>query len=622
MHQAARARTPRCFPRAPPPGGAAARRGGEHAYAGAPRGSSIAERRRAALEKTAEAEARRAADSRRAAARPARLEPGRRDGVVCGGGRGCRVGARGDCGGGGGGRRAALVVGHPRLGVAGAPVPRPGQGAPVCQKPTSTALVRGGGGPVDRRARFRRGRGDSPPRGGDASAEEAGDGTKTLTADQDVPRPPGGFNARLIEPLLELADIYETVLAGTDKYKAKHHKTVAGALRELDFEVTDVNQLCAHPVTGDPLTTAFGKPRSSVRDKIHQILTTGKLPKLETLRRDPRVSALLALGKIWGVGPETARRLYGSGYSSIDALRAAVAAEDDAGKTDPGRVLSHAQRVGLRHYGEFEEKMPRTEAAAIGALVRDAVDAACGPGRCGSRSRGRSAEANKRAGTWTCSSRRASCSARTRARGGTKGTGTTLEALVAREPLLVALRGENARALEFAPVRRPPGRYPARRFGAAPKERAHHRRFELGEHARTWACRLPPETRVTDREDETEGTLSHQKTETDARLADGVGNAGRVASRPPALPPSRRGASAALTSRCTRPRSTLSRSCTSRAAGTSTGACAGGRTRSSAGSASGTRASACRAAPGSRASSTTRASEERRSRRRRTSSTF
>ena len=194
--------------------------------------------------------------------------------------------------------------------------------------------------------------------------------------------PPGFLNARLIEPVLELADIYETVLAGADKYKAKHHKTVAGALKALDFEVTDVKQLRAHPTTGAPLTSAFGRARSSVRDKIGEILATGKLRKLETLRRDPRVAALLALGKIWGVGPETARRLYRAGYTTLDALRAAVAAEEAAGKTDPGRVLTAAQRVGLRHYGAFEEKMPRAEAAAIGALVREAVDAACGPGRC------------------------------------------------------------------------------------------------------------------------------------------------------------------------------------------------------------------------------------------------
>ena len=521
---------------------------GEHAYAGAPRGSSIAERRRAALEKTAEAEARRAADSAAAAARP---PPGSsRDAVMASSAAADAAAAS---------ARAAIAA---AAAAGGAPpswlaIPdsesqeRPYLGRVkerlVCQKPTSTALlVRGSGGPVRSAGPVPApDEGDSPPRGGDASAEEAGDGTKTLTADQDVPRPPGGFNARLIEPLLELADIYETVLAGTDKYKAKHHKTVASALRELDFEVTDVNQLCAHPVTGEPLTTAFGKPRSSVRDKIHQILTTGKLPKLETLRRDPRVSALLALGKIWGVGPETARRLYGSGYSSIDALRAAVAAEDDAGKTDPGRVLSHAQRVGLRHYGEFEEKMPRTEAAAIGALVRDAVDAACGPRRCLVTLAG-----SFRRGKQTCGdvdvlvAPSETFGTDASAGEGDEGDGDDTRALVAREPLSSSLSaGKKTLALSNA------RRYVDRLDDILPAVLALLRKSGLitddlnsGEHrSYMGVCRLPPETRVTDREDETEGTLSLQKTETDARLgtASGTPAASPSPSRPPALPPRR-----------------------------------------------------------------------------------
>jgi len=530
---------------------------GDHAYAGASRGSSIAERRRAALEKTAEAEARRAADSAAAAARP---PPGSsRDAVMASSAAADAAAAS---------ARAAIAA---AAAAGGAPpswvaIPdsesqeRPYLGRVkerlVCQKPTSTALVRGGGrrpvrsaGPVP--APDDSPSGDSPPRGGDASAEEAGDGTKTLTtlttktaSSEDAPRPPGGFNARLIEPLLELADIYETVLAGTDKYKAKHHKTVAGALRELDFEVTDVNQLCAHPVTGDPLTTAFGKPRSSVRDKIHQILTTGKLPKLETLKRDPRVSALLALGKIWGVGPETARRLYGSGYASIDALRAAVAAEDNAGKTDPGRVLSHAQRVGLRHYGEFEEKMPRAEAAAIGALVRDAVDAACGPGRCRVTLAGSFRRGKRTCGDVDVLVAPSDAFATDASAGEGDGDGDDARALVAREPLSSSL-GERRTLAPPLSSRRYVDRLddilPAtlallRKSGLITDDlNSGERRSYMG------VCRLPPETRVTDREDETEGTLSHQKTETDARLgtASGTPAASPSPSRPRALPPRR-----------------------------------------------------------------------------------
>ena len=47
-----------------------------------------------------------------------------------------------------------------------------------------------------------------------------------------------------------------------------------------------------------------------------------------------------------------------------------------------GRLLTPNQRIGLKHYGEFELKMPREEAAAIGQICREAVDEVCGPRRC------------------------------------------------------------------------------------------------------------------------------------------------------------------------------------------------------------------------------------------------
>jgi DNA polymerase/3'-5' exonuclease PolX len=255
---------------------------------------------------------------------------------------------------------------------------------------------------------------------------------------------------------------------------------------------------------------------------------------------------LLALGKIWGVGPETARRLYGSGYASIDALRAAVAAEDIAGgkTTDPARrVLSHAQRVGLQHYGEFEEKMPRAEAAAIGALVRDAVDAACGPGRCRVTLAGSFRRGKQTCGDVDVLVAPSDAFATDASAGEGDGDGDDARALVAREPLSSSL-GER-RTLAPSNSRRYVDRLddilPAtlallRKSGLITDDlNSGERRSYMG------VCRLPPETRVTDREDETEGTLSHQKTETDARLgtASGTPAASPSPSRPHALPPRR-----------------------------------------------------------------------------------
>ena len=75
-------------------------------------------------------------------------------------------------------------------------------------------------------------------------------------------------------------------------------------MRDLDFEVTKIEQLVKHPESKVPLTSAFDNKNSSIRDKIQALLTTGKLEKLDILKQDKRVAALLKLGKIWGVGKE------------------------------------------------------------------------------------------------------------------------------------------------------------------------------------------------------------------------------------------------------------------------------------------------------------------------------
>lgn len=186
---------------------------------------------------------------------------------------------------------------------------------------------------------------------------------------------PWNPNERITAPMEELADIYENVLGGVDKYKAKNHRTIAGRIKELDFRVEDVSQLARHPATGKPVHPAFERADSSVRDKVRELLATGKMQKLEALKREPRVRGVLDLTRVHGIGTEIARGLYQRGFHSVADLRAKVEAEERARGTSD--VLTPTQRVGLRHVEDFEVKMPRAEAEAIGAYVREAAEAAC-----------------------------------------------------------------------------------------------------------------------------------------------------------------------------------------------------------------------------------------------------
>ena len=177
-------------------------------------------------------------------------------------------------------------------------------------------------------------------------------------------------NAHITDLLEELAEIYEDVLGGIETYKAKQHKQAAKAIKDLNFTVSDERHL-ADPETGRPILPFFAKESSSVRQKVVEIIGTGRLKKLDELKGDPRVMALKDLTTVWGIGAGKARDLYnnGKGFKSVAELRKAV----DAGATD---LLSPQQLVGLRHHWEFQQRMPRDEAAAIGEHVRKAAEAA------------------------------------------------------------------------------------------------------------------------------------------------------------------------------------------------------------------------------------------------------
>ena len=73
-------------------------------------------------------------------------------------------------------------------------------------------------------------------------------------------------------------------------------------------------------------------------EKIESLALTGSCSRMDLLTQ-PRVLAQLALGKIWGVGPVTARKLCDKGYRDIPQLREAVSAGKER--------LTAQQLVGL-----------------------------------------------------------------------------------------------------------------------------------------------------------------------------------------------------------------------------------------------------------------------------------
>lgn len=74
--------------------------------------------------------------------------------------------------------------------------------------------------------------------------------------------------------------------------------------------ITDYMQMDEIPGIGD-----------GIKKKVKEFMEVGKITQLETLNLDPKLAILSELEKIWGVGPETAKKLYDKGIRNIKQLQ-------------------------------------------------------------------------------------------------------------------------------------------------------------------------------------------------------------------------------------------------------------------------------------------------------------
>ncbi|XP_039727362.1 DNA polymerase lambda isoform X4 [Pteropus medius] len=112
-------------------------------------------------------------------------------------------------------------------------------------------------------------------------------------------------------------------------------------------------------------------------EKIVEILESGHLRKLDHI--SDSVPVLELFSNIWGAGTKTAQMWYHQGFRSLEDIRNQAS-------------LTAQQAIGLKHYDDFLERMPREEATEIEQTVRESAQA-FNPGllcvACGSYRRGR-----------------------------------------------------------------------------------------------------------------------------------------------------------------------------------------------------------------------------------------
>ncbi|KAK1333529.1 hypothetical protein QTO34_005914, partial [Cnephaeus nilssonii] len=128
-----------------------------------------------------------------------------------------------------------------------------------------------------------------------------------------------------------------------DKWRALGYAKAINALKSFHKPVTSYQEACSIPGIGKRMA-----------EKIIEILESGHLRKLDHI--SDSVPVLELFSNIWGAGTKTAQMWYQQGFRSLEDIRNQAS-------------LTTQQAIGLKHYDDFLERMPREEAAEIEQTV-------------------------------------------------------------------------------------------------------------------------------------------------------------------------------------------------------------------------------------------------------------
>ncbi|WZZ79999.1 hypothetical protein YC2023_100571 [Brassica napus] len=154
---------------------------------------------------------------------------------------------------------------------------------------------------------------------------------------------PPDLNRNITEIFGKLINIYRSL--GDDRRSFSYYKAIP-VIEKFPTKIESVDQLKHLPGIGKSLT-----------DHIQEIVTTGKLSKLEHFETDEKVRTISLFGEVWGIGPATALKLYEKGHRTLEDLK-----NEDS--------LTHAQRLGLKYFDDIRTRIPRQEVQEMEQLLQ------------------------------------------------------------------------------------------------------------------------------------------------------------------------------------------------------------------------------------------------------------
>lgn len=153
-------------------------------------------------------------------------------------------------------------------------------------------------------------------------------------------------NSRTIEILQGMASYYDRT---GDRWRTLSYRKGITALRKQKDLVRTKEDAIKIPGIGDRLA-----------DKIEEIVTTDRLRRLEDAQSDPNDAILQLFMGVYDVGLRTASTWIAQGHHTLEDLLQHV-------------DLTYNQRVGIEHYSDFNQRIPRSEVAQHGEIVKRAL---------------------------------------------------------------------------------------------------------------------------------------------------------------------------------------------------------------------------------------------------------
>jgi DNA ligase (NAD+) len=143
--------------------------------------------------------------------------------------------------------------------------------------------------------------------------------------------PSGRLNEKFIELMEKLANI---MLKQGEPFRAKAYQKAQETIMAYPDDILSPNDLKGKPGIGP-----------TIMEKLNEYVETGTLKVLEREKSNPAN----ILADVYGIGPKKAKELVDQGITSIAQLR------------ENQNLLNDVQKVGLKHYEDILERIPRSE---------------------------------------------------------------------------------------------------------------------------------------------------------------------------------------------------------------------------------------------------------------------